>query len=369
MTRIALDARWIFRDRSGIGVHTAALIRHLGPALRPDEEMLLLFDDDELRQRTQAETGHDFTCETLPFGLFSAANQLRLGRRLRRLGVDVYHSTNYMVPLLGRMPATVATIHDLIPLVVENHAPRSRKSLVPGLFPAVLRRAARRAAALVAVSEATRRDIVQRLRLPPDRVHVIHNGVDDHFRPGDGPRDDPPYLLYVGRFDPYKNVPRLVAAFARVANEFPRLQLRLVGSPDPRYPETQSAIAWHSLDQRVSSYGDLEADELVAMYQGATALVTASEYEGFGLPVAEAMACGVPVICGDRSSLPEVAGEAALLVDPGSEEELAEAMRRVVTDSNLRNKLIDNGLDRSKGFSWEKAASETAELYRSVAEN
>jgi len=375
--KIAIDARWIYPEISGIGAYTVELIRQLAHLDR-ENEYLLFFERAELQERTVSQAGLGssplFRCEQLPFGIFSAAGQFRLGRILRARGVDVFHSPNYMIPLPafprgrpGRVRAVV-TVHDLIPLLFPHYTPRALKTRLRPLFQAVMREVAARADVILTVSESSRRDILRRLRVPACReaaVQVAPNGVAAEFQPAPKTPNAVRTVLYVGRADPYKNLPGLVDAFARLRRLVPfEVRLRLIGPRDPRYPEAGRRAAELGIASDIEWSGYLAGADLVRAYQQADVFALPSFYEGFGLTVLEAMACGTPVVCGDRSSLPEVAGSAAVLVNPADPEAIAQALRRVLTDPELAATLRQQGLQRAAQFSWEQTARLTLAAYR-----
>ncbi len=377
--KVVLDARWIFPQLSGIGAYTRELIRHL-PAADGDTTYVLLFDSALLADRVRRDAGLDALpnalIERVPYGLFSAASQLRLPGLLRRLRTGVYHAPNYLVPYAAfgkrprrRGPACVITLHDLIPLLFPHYTPKALKTRLLPLFRLVLRASARRADAIITPSACSRRDVIRALRLPAGRapaVTVVPEGVHERFRP---PPARPPAreILFVGRFDPYKNAPRLVEAFADLRRRVPDARLRLVGPPDARYPGARAAAERLGVSGAVRWDGYLADEDLVRAYGEAAVFALPSRYEGFGLPVLEAMACGTPVVCGNRSSLPEVAGDAALLVDPDDTAALAGALERVLTEPALAAHLAAKGLRQAARFSWRRTAEQTLEVYRSVA--
>jgi len=328
-----------------------------------------------------------FDSVIVPYGPNSLANQRRLPGDLAKIvgsnggGDALYHGTNYMLPLFGRMPRTIITVHDLIPLMVPNYAPRSKKSKIPFLFPAVLRRCVRRADAVVAVSENTKRDIRAKLGVADDKVRVIYNGI---FSGGENSGDAPgsgdgtlarmaPFVLSVGRRDPYKNLVLLVEAFAELVQSDPALaaaeslQLRVIGPEDPRYPEAPARVRELGLADRVHFLGSVDDATLRHHYREASLLAFPSLYEGFGLPVLEAMASGTPVVCARSSSLPEVAGDAAVFVPPNDRSALVSGMALVLNDPERRNSFIASGLEQARRFSWSAAAEQLAALYHEIA--
>ncbi len=386
--KIGIDARWIFRQTSGIGAYTAALIRALAK-YGQENDYTLFFHDPVCRDAVMADpvfaacAGRMRTV-MLPFGLFSLRGQLLLPGRLHAEDIDVFHSTNYMIPLpafprhrRGRLKAVV-TIHDVIPMIFPDAAPQSRKSRFFFAYRRLMIEIGRRAHAVISDSETSRNDVIRHLRIPPRRrpdVVAVPCGVDgERFSPSnaissgtDSGANRPRIVLYVGRYDPYKNVVGLLHALRRVREccPFP-VKLRLAGAPDPRYPEVYRTTQTLKLDAAVQWTGYLSEQDLVDAYRNADLLVLPSRYEGFGLPVVEAMACGTPVVCSNRGSLPEVAGEAAVVVDPDVPGALAEAMTHVLSDNALRARLRKAGLQRARVFSWETTARKTLAVYRMV---
>lgn len=377
--RIAVDCRWIFPTLSGIGRHTRELVEALLGA-RSGDEFVLLFDNDEVRRREHLLLGlvsrTDAGSVVAGYGPFSLNSTLNLPRALRRLKADVYHSTNFMRPLRRVPCASVTTIHDLIPYVAPHSIPRSRKRRLLPLYRWMTRRAARLSDRLIAVSEHTKRDIVEHLGVPDEKVAVVHNGLEPAFHPGSHRgriRErfgiDGELLVAAGRADPYKNslaLVRAVEALVRAGRN--GLRCLLIGELDERYPEVRDYVRDHGLDGHVRFTGYLDERDLVAAYQEADVLVHPSLYEGFGFPPLEAMACGTPVVSSNRTSLPEVLGDAALFVDPESIEELSRAIARVLDDAPLRASLRQRGLEQAKRYTWQRAATETLDVYRAALE-
>lgn len=269
--------------------------------------------------------------------------------------------------ILARRPFLV-TVHDLERICFPLGKDGFRERI--GLRLDVL--AIKKARHIIAVSQNTKRDLVRLLGVDERKVTVIYNGVDHSVFKPNGSKPAPfPYILYVGSERPRKNLRRLLAAFARLKRSggFNDLKLVKVGTPgrSPAFRKSVlRAINDFGLQGEVLFTEHLNDQELAAKYGAARALVYPSLYEGFGLPVLEAMACGCPVITSDVSALPEVAGDAALLVDPCDEAALSEAIARLLSDDNLRGRLIERGLERSKRFSWASSASQTLALYREM---
>jgi len=306
----------------------------------------------------------------------AAREDLRFLRRLRRVR-EPLHLPNHHLARYGRFLSVpyVVTVHDLIryfdlrgrgPYI---HRPNLRDRLYLGLDYAGIRRAT----ALIAVSQTTKRDLVRHLGIPPERVAVVYEGLDHGlFRPVDRRLVDAPYILFVGSEHPRKDLPTLLCAF-RLLKDQPRFgDLRLVkvgaagGREAPFRRRTLAAVAALGLQDDVVFTGRVPDADLPAYYGGAACLVLPSRYEGFGFPPLEAMACGCPAIVANAGALPEIAGDAALLVPPRDPPALAHAMATLLTDDDARRGLVERGLRRARAFSWERTARETLAVYRVV---
>ncbi len=374
---VVLDARWVERRLSGIGRYTLELLRCFGRDAGGFRFRVWALSEERagfMREAAGLEGNPAFGFETFPRGPFSPAGQLEAARRLRRAGAALYHSTNFMVPLPafpGRRPhkvPCVCNIHDLIPLLHPEYTPRALKTRFFPVYRALMREIARRADAVVTGSGAARQDILAALPVEPERVLAVLDGVDPRYRPSETPPargpGAPKTILYVGRADPYKNLSGLIRAFALLLEGGTGAVLQIAGPPDDRYPEPQRLARELGVADRVRWTGYLDDAALLRAYREADVLAHLSLYEGFGLPVAEAMACGTPVVCSDAASLPEVAGGAALLVPPGDPAAAADALRRVLTDADLAARLRKAGLERARAFSWPAAAAAVLDLYR-----
>ena len=301
--------------------------------------------------------------------------QIAFPRLCRQMGVDLIHVPYFAPPLFSPMPVVV-TIHDLIPLLL----PAYRGSRFVRLYMWLVSTAARRAACIVTDSEASRRDIGRTLDIPASRLRVTYLAAGEAYRPiSDHQRLalvreryglPERYLLYLGGFDVRKNVATLLDAYARarrmtgfrseirlvVAGRLPRRETALYRDPR-RYTRTLQ------IERQVVFPGWIEESDKPALYSGAIAFVFPSLREGFGLPLLEALSCGIPVVASNTSSLPEITGDAGLLVAPDDVEGLARAMLRLVTDEGLRRGLADRALPRARAFCWKRTARETLACY------
>lgn len=291
---------------------------------------------------------------------------------LRRERIDLAHGPVNVAPLMAGVP-TVVTVHDLAFRVYPEQYPALKRRYLDVLTRLSVRRATR----VITVSENTRRDLLRFYRVPPERVVTVPNGVDSLFTPVTDPlalaafrrRHDLPedFILFVGTLQPRKNLLTLLRAYARVGEQLD-LPLVVAGGKGWMYEPVFDEVRALGIADRVIFAGYAEAEELPLWYSAAKVFVYPSLYEGFGLPVLEAMACGTPVITSSTSSLPEVAGDAAVLVDPMDVEAMGEALVEVVADAELRERMRERGLAQARTFSWERTARETVAVYRTAWE-
>jgi glycosyltransferase involved in cell wall biosynthesis len=292
----------------------------------------------------------------------------------RRLELDVIHDPNGVAPFLfgAGHSKIVVTLHDVFPWSYPGTSTMMENLIYRQWLP----RTIRQAQAVITASEQSRTDILRFLPVSPLRLHVLPQGSAVCFQPLPGPEVKDclierfnltaPYILYTGAMGPRKNIGRLQDAFARLAKEYPRLRLVLAGPHTASRLPAPSLRAGGQSTNRVIFTGPVTDSDLAVLYNGCELFVFPSLYEGFGLPPLEAMACGAPVVCSNASSLPEVVGDAAWMVDPVDTEGLADAMRRMIADAELRAEMRKKGLRQARKFSWERNAAETMEVYRKV---
>jgi glycosyltransferase involved in cell wall biosynthesis len=311
----------------------------------------------------------------LPHALIAAlrvVHWLNFERRLRAVSrsqpFDIYHETTSFPPAIDGLPV-VYTLYDLSLIKHREKHPRERVWFFDFFF----KRRLPYAAHILAISDFMRQELIEELGLPADRVTTVPLAPEPVFYPrtrqqvkevlkrAGWPGE---YLLFVGTLEPRKNLSLLIQALARTKSDVPLL---LVGWRGWGEPDWWGELVRLGLQHRVVCTGYVDEETLACLYSGAAAFVYPSWYEGFGLPVLEAMACGCPVICSNTSSLPEVAGDAAILVDPRDAEALAHAVDELLEDGSLRQSLSDRGLLRAGEFSWDKTAAKTLDVFAKVA--
>ncbi|MGD1001838.1 MAG: glycosyltransferase family 1 protein [Candidatus Brocadiia bacterium] len=358
---IAIDARYVNGRMSGMARHTLNLLHGLQSAQTASPLILLTSDPAVLPAEVRSNSAFRLLRVS---GRPGPRDQWGLARRLESEGVGLFCSLDAWTPMTGAF-RRVITIYDLIPLLCRHHLRRSWKARLAVLWKAWLRMQCRRADAVITVSRSSAEDIIEHLGVPAEKVHVIYGGVhvgNDRTDRSPVEAAGGPYVLYVGRCDPYKNLCRLVEAFARVRQTRPALRLIVAGPRDPRYPEAEDAARRFGLDGAARFTGQIGDDELRALYRGASLLVMPSLFEGFGYPPLEAMGLGVPVVASNVAALPEVCGDAALLVDPLDSPALAAAMERVLSDAPLAETLRRRGLSQAARFTTSAQAAQTLAL-------
>jgi len=372
---VYVDVSAAVHRRAGLGRYAESLVRAL--ALQIPDRLALFYNREH--GITPLDGVERFPSATVSLGYKPWRMAVWMGQlarvSLHRLlpGATLYHATEHLLMPLKGIP-TVLTIHDLIPqLLPQHHKPLNRWYL-RWTMPLYCRRADR----VIAVSEATRRDLAQLYDLPLSKISVIHEAAAPHFEPTSPElqaevraRHGLPerYLLYVGTIEPRKNLERLLRVWDPLyrAGEVPPLVL--VGKRGWLADGFYAALESLPARDGVCLTGYVSDADLPAIYGAATAFVFPSLYEGFGLPPLEAMACGTPVVCSTAPSLEEVVGGAALCVEAEDDVGLGEAIRRVSSDSALREDLRARGLARAAGFSWARAARETLDVYDHVLSN
>ncbi len=365
--RYVLDTRTATDHFPGIGRYACNLARAMVPLLEGGESLTLLRDPSApSRWDLSSLAGERVTICDLPTSPFSISQQWKVRRTLRRLDANLYHSAYYLMTYRPGVP-TVLTVYDLIPVLFPHYV-SIQASL---LFRWATGLALRASGHVITISEAARRDYQQVYGLAPEKISAIPLAADPVFsarsqsevasvRQKHGLPER--YVLYLGSNKPHKNLVRLADAWAKLQPQ--SVPLIIAGAWDSRYPRVRQRVRELGLDEAVLWMGPVAEPDLPALYTGATLFVFPSLYEGFGLPVLEAMACGTPVVAADSSSIPEVGGDAALYFDPLDIGEMAERIRSLLCDDELQERYRALGLARSARYSWEGTARHTLEVYR-----
>ena len=379
---VVIDARLVNESPSGIGVYATEMLRRI-PRLASDLRFLALFRSEAIRDKALGgDAPGNVASVIIPYGPFSPKSQLLVPSFLRRIGAALYHTPHFVMPYMA-FPRSlrgkcrcVTNIHDIIPLVVPNYAPASRTSKFLGVYRECVRQAILRSHAVITGSRAAMDDIERVFGLDAAwRCRVVFDGADltgktaDDHAPVKAADDTstPRLLIYVGRMDPYKNVPMLVEAFQRIkaACPFP-VRLKVIGPKDPRYPEAERRAAELGLANEITFTGFVTTAELAEAYRTADLLTHPSRYEGFGLQIVEAMAAGTPVLCTDGGSQREVADGAAAIVPVGDVEAFAGAATAILLNPEKQEKMRSLGKARAACFTWGATAGATLEIYRFV---
>lgn len=369
---IYVDISAAVHSRAGLGRYAESLAHAL---VRQDPDRFALFYNHAGDPRL-AHGLEGLPRRSVPLGYKPWRMAVWLGQ-LAGIGFDrllpdakLYHATEHLLMPLRRVP-TVLTVHDLIYKLFPRHHKRLNYWFLNAAMPLFVRRAD----AVIAISESTKRDLIEHYGTPAEKVSVVHEAAASHFQPAT------PYtvhqvrreyqlpdrfLLTVGTIEPRKNLARLLEALVRLRVDDSHLHLVVVGTRGWLYEDFFQRIEELGLKDVVHFPGYVLDADLPAIYSAADVLVMPSVYEGFGLPVLEAMACGTPVASSSASSLPEVGGDAARYFDPMNVDEMVETLRRVLSDEELREGMSATGLKQAKKFSWERAACETMAVYERV---
>ena len=384
--RIGINALFLQKPNTGMGQHLFHLLEGLDSLDEKDHQYVVLSPRFRRAYTLQAPQLSDRFREVEVVSALARLGdnveqvwweQVGIVRAGTRERIDLLHSPYWSNPLWAPWP-TVVTVHDVIQFVLPEYAWRK----ISRVYFGIVSRSARRADAVITVSECSKRDIVTLLGLPPERIHVIGNAVDASLHPvrdawllasvreryGIAPR----FILYFGGCDLRKNVPRLIESYARLPAALRKeYQLVIAGRymhlGHPLYPDPRQTVQRLGLDGRVVFTGQVREQDKAPLFSAATVFVFPSLYEGFGIPVLEAMACGTPVVTSDSSALPEVVGDAGLLVDPYDTDAISGGVRALLEDQARREDLARRGLERARLFTWHQVAEQTLRVYREIS--
>ncbi|MDP3976093.1 MAG: glycosyltransferase family 1 protein [bacterium] len=372
---IGIDCRLYGLRHGGIGRYLAELVGNLS-LLDQSNHYILYFNEPEFSQFS-VPNGH-WQKKLVNIPHYSLDEQTRFCHFLNREPVDLIHFPHFNAPIWYRRPFVV-TIHDLTLHLFphKSYVPKwtLKKMIHVFAYRLITRMVTRHAKKVIAVSQSTKSDLQHQLRLDPEKIIVVYEGAPEHFqRSSDSEIQSvlkkfsigKPYLLYTGVWRSHKNLLNLIQAFVKVRASGRDIQLVLAGKKDPSCPEVPCLISRLKLESDVILTGFVEDAELVALYSGTSAFVFPSLYEGFGLPPLEAMKLGVPVLCSNRSSLPEVCADAALYFDPSRPEDIAAKITQLLGDPQLAEQLTQRGTQNLTRFSWKGMAGQILDLYNKV---
>jgi glycosyltransferase involved in cell wall biosynthesis len=374
--KVAIDIRRM--TEFGVGTYTRNIVRALG-RLDRENKYYLIGPPDRV-----AEIGFlppNFQSVPLSEPDTTAKGYFECRTVIKRLSCDLVHIPHlFSMPRNTRCPYVV-TVHDVLEHLYRAHGLSGIRRALHFQF---TRSALRGAARIVAVSAFTKSEIQNLFEIPSRQIEVIHNAIDERFLHGHASEEDKrllaeryqvslPFLLYAGRISPHKNVVRIIEAFSALKAElekeakFPGLKLIVIGDELSRNPDLRRSVVRGGVQNDVRFLGFVPIDVLRVFYDSAKAFVFPSLYEGFGLPPLEAMAHGTPVLASNTSSLPEVVGNAAVLVNPENVFEIMRALHRVLIDQPLREKMKQRGYEQVQKFSWDLAARQVLRIYKEIA--
>lgn len=355
--KIAIDIQTTLGRKTGFGFYVTNLVANLKR-----------IDTDNQYAFLKPETDQDFSTPQRWIW-----DQITIPRLAKEAKVDILHQPCFSTPVFYR-GKVVVTIHDLISVFFGYNIPFWSRQFFGKWMPFTYRFADH----LIAVSEHTKKDAIRVLGIPEDKITVIHEAADAKYHVIDDKQlladirhkyhvGDDPFILHVGTLEPRKNLPFLVRAYAEAKPQLGEIKLVITGKKGWYYEELFQLVDELQLQKDVIFTGYVEDDDIPALYNAAELFTFPSQYEGFGLPPLEAMACGTPVISSNTSSMPEVIGEAGILLSPKDQAAWTKAMIEVLNDKKLLTELRKKGLEQAKKFSWEKCARETIAVYEKVA--
>jgi len=372
MSHYVLDARTATAHFPGIGRYVKNLAEALFDVLDTGELFSLISPpgggDGPFKRIKSAQVVQNFHSNITPFMI---SQQWEIPRLLRTIGTQVYHSPFYLTPYFPGVPM-VLTVYDLIPLIFPEHVSLRARIFFRWSTQLALRSSDR----VIAISNTTKQDYLTTFRISPEKIVVIPLAPDPIFHPQSSEKIEQiveayslpdRFALYLGINKPHKNLVRLIRAWSQVVENLGRDYILVVaGAWDERYPEPLLVTNQLGIEKNVFFLGPIPDHELPALYSSASLFVYPSLYEGFGLPVMEAMACGIPVTCSRTPGLTEVAEEAALLFDPNSVDAIANALIKLLTDLDHQRYFGEKGLSQIKKFSWDRVARDTRHVYHHV---
>jgi len=370
MSKIGLDLRLWSAETGGIGRYSQNLLKELLAIDKENQYTAIISTSDTASFNVAAPNLRKLPTN-IPY--YSSQEQSQLLKLLRQENFDLVHFAQFNHPILYRRPFVV-TVHDIIMHLYPG--PMQRKSKVRRLGYLATFNDCKRADRIIVPSQATKDDLVNQLKFPLEKINVIAEGSAKDFRPHSEAEKEKiirkyalpkRYILFVSRWAEYKGLPALIEAFHILSAKYPDLGLVITGKPDSQNPQVADIVrAAQAENKNIITPGFLPDEDLAPIYSAASVYVHPSWYEGFGIMILEAFASGVPVVTSNISSLPEVAGEAALLVDPRDPQEIAANVAKIIDSPKLADDLIEKGQERVGQYSWRMMAEKTLEIYQQI---
>lgn len=371
--KIGIDGRFMDLPSGGLGRYSFELVSNL---LKIDKENEFVLFVRSLKGASMFKKYPNLQIISAPFPHYSFSEQNAFLRLLLKTKLDFVHFTHFNHPLFYFRPFMV-TVHDL---TLSQFRYRGRFSQLA--YSLTFKNVIKKAKKIITVSNFVRSQLKSSFNISSRKIATVYNGIEENFQPVTNSlslkkvaqkyKIPGPYLLYLGQLYPHKNLERLIEAF-NLLRQDPHLEIKgtklvLAGPLNRFFPPLRELVKKLDLEEEVIFTGFVDDDDLPALISGAKAFVFPSLSEGFGIPGLEAMACGVPVVASDASSLPEILSESALYFNPFNVEEMAEKIKEVLLNKSFREKLIKKGFARAKEFSWSKTARETLEVYQKLGE-
>ncbi len=361
--KIVFDARFLSVPGTGIASYTEGLVSGIDKLdnISNDEYLLLVPNEIDLKRK-------DIKFKIVNVSVVTLQQHILMPFYLLGIKPDIYHYPHFDLPFGLNIPSVI-TIYDLKYIKIPGLFYRKAK-FKSWLMKTIMRNSLRQVRKVITLSKSSKEDIVNIFNVAPDKIEVIYAACDPSYKVISSPLDfvlkkyqiQLPFLLFVGEIRPHKNLVNLIKVFKNI--KYKNYALVIVGKTYRNYREPFTLVAKLGLDNRVRFLGYVPKMDLVSIYNAATLFILPSLYEGFGLPVLEAMACGTPVVTSNISSLPEITGDAAILIDPYDKDSIIDSIESILDSPSLRQTLRERGLKRVQDFSWSMVAEKTIKLYK-----
>lgn len=379
--KIGIDCRFIFKEISGIGKYTETLIYGL-TKIKQNNTFVLFFDDQTVLERTKTKLSltsfKNIEFNLLNYSPFSLMNQLCFPLVLKKEKIDLLHVPEFFIPLFSKTKI-VSTIHDIILICNPSFSPKAKKSRFNIVYKLLTKLMAKRATHIITVSNNSKEDLHKHLNIAKEKISVIYNGIDKTFSPLENAEQkqklkekygykNNKIIFYVGRQDPYKNVKANLDSFIlyKKTTGETKTKLIILGKKDNRYPENYDFAKACEFSNDIVFTGYLDDNSICDYFKMSDLLLFLSLYEGFGLPVAESMACGTAILCSNRASLPEVAAHPYTLNNPNEIKIISEKIAEILNNSELYKDIKEAGLKKVKEFSALNMAKNVLAEYKKL---